>query len=315
MDTAGMTKKNKIAVIGTVFMDLKGFANDKYDPAGTNIGEIKFVHGGVGRNAAENLSNIGLDVSFISTVDIGGSGDEVVGYLNSRNIDTTHVLRTKEKGMGMWLAVLDSCGELRGSISQQPDLSLLENFIDGEIDNAIADCSCVVLEIDTTRTIAEKVLEASNKASKPVYAIVGNMSVINANKYMLSQTACFICNNVEAGKLIDEDFTDISTEKLLRVIKEIADKFDIKSLIITNGADGAVYYDKTAGDCGHQPAIKTTVVDSTGAGDAFFSGAVGALSKGFSIGKASEIGAMLASKVIASSSSSVEPCSNIFYKK
>ena len=87
----------------------------------------------------------------------------------------------------------------------------------------------------------------------------------------------------EHGTVVLDGYSGCGKTSILKKIKEIADKFDIKSLIITNGADGAVYYDKTAGDCGHQPAIKTTVVDSTGAGDAFFSGAVGALSKGFAI--------------------------------
>lgn len=309
-----MTESNGIAVIGTVFMDIKGFAFDEYDPVGTNIGEIKFVHGGVGRNAAENLANIGLPVTFLSTVDAGASGDEIISALKSKNIDVSHVFRTKEKGMGMWLAVLNSDGELCGSISQQPDLAVFEQYIDSVIETVIKDCSCVVLEIDMSKTIAEKVLAAAEKASRPVYAIVGNMSVISANKNLLTKTACFICNNIEAGKLNDVDFTDVSIEKLLSEIKVIADKFDINSLIITNGADGAVYYDRTTGMIGHQPAVKTGVVDSTGAGDAFFSGAVGALFNGFTIDKACEFGAVLASRVIASVQSSVEHCKD-FYKQ
>jgi len=307
-----MSDMNKTAVVGTVSMDIKGFAQNTYDPVGTNIGDIVFSFGGVGRNAAENLANIGTPVSFISTVDIGASGDEIIADLISKGVDTRHVLRTENNGMGMWLAVLNSNGELCGSISQQPDLSLLENYIDDVIDAAIADCSAVVLEIDMSREIAEKVLAAAEKTSKPVYTIVGNMSVINANKHMLSKTACFICNNIEAGKLINKDFTEVSLETLLSEIMIISDKFNIDALIITNGAEGAVYYDRRSELIGHQPAIKTDVVDTTGAGDAFFSGAVGALTRGFSIDRASEYGAKLASKVIASSQSSVERCLEFF---
>ena len=60
-----MNDMNKIAVIGTVFMDIKGFSHNSYDPVGTNIGDIVFSFGGVGRNAAENLANIGIPVSFL----------------------------------------------------------------------------------------------------------------------------------------------------------------------------------------------------------------------------------------------------------
>ena len=37
-----MNDMNKIAVIGTVFMDIKGFSHNSYDPVGTNIGDIVF---------------------------------------------------------------------------------------------------------------------------------------------------------------------------------------------------------------------------------------------------------------------------------
>lgn len=303
---------NKIAVIGTVFMDIKGFAHGKYDPVGTNIGDVQFFHGGVGRNAAENLANIGLPVSFLSTVDVGASGDEIISALEAKGVDTRYILRTKERGMGMWLAVLDCSGELCGSISQQPDLSLFEKYIDSVICDAVRDCSCVVLEIDMTKEIANRVIIAAEKAQKPVYALVGNMSVILENKEMLRKTACFICNNIEAGRLVGEDYSVATTEILLNNIKQIAQKHGIKSLVITNGAEGAVYYDSILGKTGHQCAVETTVIDSTGAGDAFFSGTVGALSKGFEIDKACEYGAVLASKVIALSQSSAEPCIDFF---
>ena len=307
-----MNDMNKIAVVGTVFMDIKGFSHNSYDPVGTNIGDIVFSFGGVGRNAAENLANIGIPVSFLSTVDVGSSGDEIISDLNAKGIDTHFILRTENRGMGMWLAVLNSEGELCGSISQQPDLTLFENYIEEAIDDAVENCSAVVLEIDMSKALAERVFAAAEKFSKPVYAIVGNMSIINANKHMLSKTACFICNNIEAGKLINADFTEVSVEMLKNEVINISDKLNISAMIITNGEHGAVYFDRHIGVSGHQPAISTNVVDTTGAGDAFFSGTVGALTRGHTIGKACEYGAILASKVISSPLSSAQQCLDFF---
>lgn len=45
--------------------------------------------------------------------------------------------------------------------------------------------------------------------------------------------------------------------------------------------------------------MNTVVADTSGAGDAFFSGAVSALIRGFSIEKAAHYGAQLASKTIS----------------
>ena len=41
-----------VTMFGTVFMDIKGFAEQNYDPVGRNLGHVKFIHGGVGRNVA-----------------------------------------------------------------------------------------------------------------------------------------------------------------------------------------------------------------------------------------------------------------------
>ena len=298
--------EKKIAVIGTVFMDIKGFSYSSYDPVGTNIGSISFVHGGVGRNAAENLANIGIPVSFFSTVDKSGSGDEIVAALEDIKVDISGVLRTENNGMGMWLAVLNEKGELAGSISQQPDLSLFYNHISSVIDERLKCCSAVVLEIDMTEDIAACVFKAAEKAGIPVYAIVGNMSVILQNKQFLSKTACFICNNIEAGKLCGKDLNDKDNDYIVSMIKKIAEELHIAKIIITNGEKGAVYYDRNNNDCGCISAKAVSVVDTTGAGDAFFSGVVGALTKNKDLRTACEYGAELASRVISSQKSTAD---------
>ena len=47
-----------IVVVGAVFVDVKGFPDEKYIPAGRNAGKIEIVHGGVGRNVAEDIANV-----------------------------------------------------------------------------------------------------------------------------------------------------------------------------------------------------------------------------------------------------------------
>jgi sugar/nucleoside kinase (ribokinase family) len=95
-----------VAVVGTIFMDCKGFAKQKYNPAGRNLGSIKFVHGGVGRNVAENMANLLVNTMFVSSVDRTGVGREVTARLAENKVNTEYVLETEARGMGMWLAVI-----------------------------------------------------------------------------------------------------------------------------------------------------------------------------------------------------------------
>ena len=49
--------KNGIVIIGTVFVDIKGYPAAKYIPGGRNAGRVVQVHGGVSRNVAEDIGN------------------------------------------------------------------------------------------------------------------------------------------------------------------------------------------------------------------------------------------------------------------
>ena len=49
----------KVVAIGTVFVDIKGYPEGHYLPTGRNAGEIKYFHGGVARNVAEDLVKLG----------------------------------------------------------------------------------------------------------------------------------------------------------------------------------------------------------------------------------------------------------------
>lgn len=48
-----------IVVIGATFVDIKGYPEGKYVPAGRNAGTVCEVHGGVSRNVAEDNRECG----------------------------------------------------------------------------------------------------------------------------------------------------------------------------------------------------------------------------------------------------------------
>ena len=67
--------RNGIVIAGNVFVDIKGFPHDNYIPAGRNAGDVEIVHGGVGRNVAEDIANLELRPTFVSMVDDNGQGE------------------------------------------------------------------------------------------------------------------------------------------------------------------------------------------------------------------------------------------------
>lgn len=301
-----------IAVIGAVFMDIKGVPFGKYDSRGTNLGKIGFHHGGVSRNIAENLGNIGQRVKFMSMADKTPMGDEVLGRLQSAGVDTSCVARTDSGGIGMWLAVLDETGDLAGSISQPPDMTALSVLFDDKGDEIIRNSAGVILEIDISREISEKVFRTAEKYGKKVYAMVGNMGVILSCPELLEKTDCFICNEIEAGRLFGENMESMPPEKVLKAARAGAERLRIPAVIVTLGAGGAVYYDARENTEGIEKAQPARIVDTTGAGDAFFSAAVGSLIRGCSIDKAVRAGTKLAAMTISSMESSCPKTDSFF---
>lgn len=287
-----------IAVIGTVFMDCKGYADYRYDPLGRNVGSVRFIHGGVGRNVAENLTMIGANVAFISSVDDNGLGLEVLNRLSSEGIDVSRVRKAHASGMGLWLAIMDQNGDLAASISQMPDLSFMDEIIREEGESIIAECDNIVLELDLDDYIFKSVLDLAEKHNKKVYGITGNMEVILRNRDKLRCLECYICNGTEAGRLFECPIPADSPNDVLSLLRKYVDANAIKTMVVTLGEHGSVYYDARSKESGCCPAIPTKVTDSSGAGDAFFSGVTEAMVRGFPLSEAVRCGTRMASWTI-----------------
>ncbi len=303
--------KNTV-VIGTTFVDLKGFAQGPYDPRGRNLGEVEIVHGGVGRNVVENFANTGTPVSYVGMLEDTAIGRDVGRHLSEIGADLSHVVKAPVNGIGMWLVILDEKGDLAGSVSKMPDISYLEHYLDDNGEEIISEAEAVALEVDLNEKIAEKVLNLAEKYKKDVYAIVGNLSVVLARKDLIRRTKCFICNEIEAGKYFDGALADYTAEDMLAFLPRAAKKEGLQSVVVTMGARGAVYYDGSTGEAGLCPAEPTNVVDTCGAGDAFFSGTVMGLVKGYPLSTAVKYGARLSALTICSSKTNCPPGTQLF---
>ena len=191
-----------IVVIGAVFVDIKGFPQDLYLPTGRNAGSVEFVHGGVGRNVAEDIANVELRPTFVSLVDESAQGEEVLRKLCSHKVNTDYI-RAVPNGMGMWLAVFDQTGDLAGSISQRPDLDRIRDILDEKGDEIISAADSVVVEADMGKRIVKKTLDLAEKYGKPVYGVVANMGIATERRDLLQRMDCFVCNQAEAGILFE----------------------------------------------------------------------------------------------------------------
>lgn len=288
-----------IVVIGATFVDIKGFPLNAYIPTGRNAGTIQYIHGGVSRNVVEDIANIELRPTFISIVDNSALGKDVINRLNDHKVNTQYI-QSIPGGMGTWLAVFDENGDVAGSISQRPNLMPILSLLEEKGDEIISNCDSIVLEADINKEIIKLVFDLANKYNKKVFSIVSNISLALERRDLLKKFDCFVCNELEAGLLFNEDYSKKSPKELCKIIEEKRKVANMPAIVVTMGAKGAVYADQN-GCSGICPANKVHVNDTTGAGDAFLSGVAVGLTYGKALDEAVKIGTRLAASVIVSS--------------
>ena len=275
-----------IVVIGDVFIDIKGYSIASYIPQGRNVGTIAQIHGGVGRNVVEDIANLELKPTFVGLVDDDAMGEEVI--------------RKLPNGMGTWLAIFDNNGDVVASVSKRPDHDPVRYILEEKGDEIFKAADSIAIEIDTDREIVKKTFALAEKYQKKVYAMVSNMSIAVERRDFLRKTECFVCNEQEAGILFSEDYSETTPDEMAELLAERVKMAQIPKMIVTMGGQGAVYADQE-GNYGVRPPMKVDVVDTTGAGDAFFAGVCAGLTYGKNLEEACAIGTRLSSAVICTS--------------
>ena len=143
----------------------------------------------------------------------------------------------------------------------------------------------------------KQILRCAKKYNKKVYAAISNMSIAMERRAFLQEIDCFVCNQQEAGLLFSDEYDHMAPEEMCRTLATNVHSANIPCMVVTMGGEGAVYA-RSNGESGVVPAKKVDVIDTTGAGDAFFAGTVIGLTYGKTLPEACEIGSRLAASVI-----------------
>ena len=91
-------------------------------------------------------------------------------------------------------------------------------------------------------------------------------------------------------------------EAMRDILAQRIEQAHIRRMVVTMGAKGSVYAER-GGECGICPAHEVGVVDTTGAGDAFFAGVAIGLTYGKTLAQSCVIGTRLSASVIVTEES------------
>ena len=219
--------------------------------------------GGSGANIAAGLVKLGRTVAFLGKMGDDEAGGWLLKNMNDSGIDTQAMEIVKGGKSASCFIALDDQGNR--VIYALGGAALLENV--DELDLPRVSESRLFCIGDATIPVAAAAAEAARNKEIPVFFIPGGLMITLGLKELspiMQNTSVLVVSRNEANLLIG----DCSPSEAGLALREAGPEI----VVVTLGADGAIF----VGDNGTEkvPAQDTTVVDTTGAGDAFTAGLI-----------------------------------------
>ena len=233
----------RVFVIGGIDMDIRGISGTHLRQREPNPGRVVMMPGGVGRNIAENLVNMGVEVELVAPFGNDNFAEELRQDCINKNI-------------GIKYSVFAECRSgLYLSVDDHEDISHLEKIID-EINQADA---CIIeanLGIDVIEYLGENI-------KVPIFADPVSVTKSEKLKSILKNIYAIKPNGAEAASMTG---IDLSSEAGVLVAAEMLVEMGVKRAFVSLGPDGMVYADGMG--VGIVPAAHVHVENRSGAGDA-----------------------------------------------
>ncbi len=279
-----------VLVVGAAGLDTKGRAAGLLQPGTSNPGSIRISMGGVARNVAENLARLGERAILLSAVGADRSGRRVREQAAEAGVDVSHLLEIPAHHTGAYMAVYDQAGERAVSIDDMAVLSAITPAVIYSHRRLIRDAAMIVMDANLAPPTIDSLLRQATKHKVPVSADPTSVSLAARLKPHLRHLFMVTPDLPEAEVLCERPLRNIRSHGIAAAKQLVA--LGVQVAIVTMAELGVCY--ATPEVSGHVPAVKTQVVDRTGAGDALTAGVVFGLLNDFPIDEAVRLGAAAA---------------------
>ncbi|WP_376876032.1 ribokinase [Albirhodobacter sp. R86504] len=231
--------------------------------------------GGKGANQSVAMARAGADVRHLGAV--GGDGLWMIDRMKAMGVDCTHV-QQGDTPSGHAIINIDHHGEntivlfsgANLAISPGPLRSVLASAQEGDFLVLQNEAGC---QVEMARLAHETGL-------KLVYSAAPFES--KAVREVLPYVWLLLLNEVEA-------------DQLCAALGSAIDKIPVSHVVVTRGAQGAVWYDNEGQTQTPSKAIKVEAIDTTGAGDTFAGFLISGLAEGLTKEEAMRLASAAAS--------------------
>ncbi|MBI3158021.1 MAG: carbohydrate kinase family protein [Chloroflexi bacterium] len=251
--------------LGACSIDFVGRLEQALAGGTSNPAEIRTSFGGTARNFAENLARLGLPVTLLSAVGRDQLGRQLVRHAQSAGVNTSQVIETKDFNTGSYLAVVNQQGELQFALDDMRAAAVLTPEYIHERAGLFTGAGLLFVDTNPPAETLAAALALAQEHGVPVAADPTSFSLAPKLKPHLQQLAIVTPNSREAGILLGAEFSNADSQAGVEAAKQLVQR-GVGMAIITLAEFGVAY--ATSEASGHIPAIRTRIIDPTGAGDA-----------------------------------------------
>lgn len=260
----------RVCVIGGSVIDLFLYPHQHMNLRDSNPGYMKRSLGGVGRNIAENLSRLGIDTTLITP--LGQDNHRVMIERQAHDIGLK-LCPIEIKETPLYVSVIDEKGEDLIGVALMDEIAAMSIESIMVYQKILDHADLIVLDTNLSEDVLTALLALYGHKSY-VDAISGQKAI--RLKHVLSHIHTLKMNAIEASTLAG--FKDDSHADLDQLGNYFIEQ-GTKEVFITLGDKGVYYANKDMAEM--RSSVKVDVINSTGAGDAFFAGVIFAKIHGY----------------------------------
>ncbi len=274
-------------VIGASGLDVVSRVEGEVRPGTSNPARIRASFGGVARNVAENLARLGQPVSLLSVIGKDRIGADVLSHTRQAGVDVSHVYTTEKFPTGFYMGVLDGDGYRQFAFDDMRVMQeLTESYLLYHAD-LFEQAAMVFVDANLSASALATVFGLARKYKLPVCADPTSGSLALGILPYLNQLKMITPNSVEAGILAGQPFDPADSLAAIDAARYLVNQ-GVETVLVTLEEFGVCY--ASSETTGHLPALRTSIVDPTGAGDALTAAVIFALVNNIDLDDAARLG-------------------------
>ncbi|XP_024522155.1 uncharacterized protein LOC112343241 [Selaginella moellendorffii] len=274
-------------VVGAMVADIQSFPSTQLSRGTTVVGQVKYSHGGVGRNVAECMAKLGVPSFLISIVGDDIAGNALVDHWKSLGLTTNGIRRCCGAATPVISIAFDTTGEVAAGVADTGTVEkhLTPDWI-SQFSTIIQAAPVVLLDANLTPESLETACKLAEQAEVPVWfepvSVSKSVRAAGLYKYL-----AYVSPNEKELAAMGESLSSLDTapvpsgwSKEQRYIHLLL-QAGVKHVIVTLGSKGslACTLESASGSsfsirCLHVPAAAARVASLSGAGDCLVAGCI-----------------------------------------